>query len=81
MASVAYRQLMDRTRLLGRRPPVVALAVHDGSVDCPRDGIVDGLERCMFCDRLVMLDADAHGEGTVSCRPGVTIDAPSGAVP
>lgn len=78
----AHRQLMDWAGRLLRRPSaVVEFPVHDGVVQCPRNGTVEGLDRCMLCDGLVMLEADADGEGRVECRPGVTVDASSAASP
>jgi hypothetical protein len=51
--------------------PATTLSVTDGEVDCPQ--VVQGvgqLDRCMTCDRLVVLHVDAHGDGTIDCHPG-----------
>lgn len=57
-------------RLLRLPPPVVSLAVQDAAVGCPEEPAgAKSIERCMQCDRLIVLEVDAEGNGTVECRP------------
>ncbi len=59
------------SRLFNWPGPQTEVAVTDQMAECPRafDG-VSPIERCMQCDRLVSLQVDADGAGTVICRAG-----------
>jgi hypothetical protein len=66
-----YNPMASIRSLLSPKGPAVTLPVTNREVDCPR--ALDGMgkvERCMTCDRLIVLEADAEGNGTVTCRPG-----------
>ncbi len=63
-----YNPIPPIRRLLS---PTAEVAVKDAAAECPQ--VPEGtapVERCMHCDRLIVLHLDSEGNGTVTCRPG-----------
>jgi hypothetical protein len=63
-----YNPIPPIRRLFGTAPTVTG-TITDETAVCPQaaDGTAP-LERCMNCDRLVVLQVDADGNGSVTCR-------------